>query len=56
LVFTFATETDEFIQREEKKLRHQIENLQDVVIFVGQDQFSLQVRAKKFQPFISEFG
>jgi hypothetical protein len=38
LVFMFAKETEDLIQCEEKKLRSQIENLQDLsVSVVGQD-------------------
>ncbi len=38
LVFMFAQETEDLIQCEEKKLRSQIENLQDLsVSVVGQD-------------------
>jgi hypothetical protein len=44
LVFTFAVETDDFIQCEEKKLIGQIENLQDMSFSVGQEHFSLHVR------------
>jgi hypothetical protein len=44
LVFTFASETDEFIQSEEKKLRQAIEGLADMPFCVGREQFSISVR------------
>jgi hypothetical protein len=43
LVFTFAAETDEFIKCEEKKLRQQIEKLEDISFSVGQENFLLNV-------------
>jgi hypothetical protein len=46
LVFTFAAETDEFIQCEEKKLRQQIESLQDISFSVGHSNFVLKVSIK----------
>jgi hypothetical protein len=44
LVFTFATETDEFIQSEERKLRQAIEGIEDMSFSVGKEQFSISVR------------
>jgi hypothetical protein len=37
LVFTFAVETDELIQSEEKKLREQIQNLQNISFSVRKE-------------------
>ena len=45
MVFTFAVETDEFIQLEEKKLQEQIENLSDIAFSVGQENFCLKAEA-----------
>ena len=42
LLFTFAKETDELIQCEERKLREQIENLPDISISVGNEEFFLK--------------
>jgi hypothetical protein len=46
-VFTFAVETDELIQSEEKKLREQIQNLDDISLSVGKGQFLLKVQYVK---------
>ena len=47
LLFTFAKETDEFIQCEERKLREQIENMPDISICVGNEQFLLKSSSVK---------
>jgi len=48
LVFMFGKETDELSQSEEKNLRNQIENLQDLsVSVVGQDKFCLKASSVK---------
>ena len=47
LVFTFAKETDEFIQCEEKKLRQQIENLPDISFSCGMKEFCLKASSVK---------
>jgi hypothetical protein len=47
LLFTFAKETDEFIQCEEKKLRKQIENLSDIFFSVGREDFCLKADTVK---------
>jgi hypothetical protein len=48
LVFMFAKETEDLIQCEEKKLRAQIDKLQDLsVSVVGQEEFCLKANAVK---------
>jgi hypothetical protein len=46
VLFAFAKEDDQFIQSEEKNLRQQIQNLPDIPIVIGQQQFCLQVRIR----------
>ena len=47
LVFTFAKETDEFIQCEEKKLRMQAENLPEISFSCGSKEFCLKASSVK---------
>jgi hypothetical protein len=46
LLFSFHKEDDDFIQEEEKKLRHQIRNLEDITFTVPvyQQKFRIQVQ------------
>ena len=46
LLFSFHKEDDDFIQEEEKKLRHQIRNLEDITFTlpVYQQKFRIQVQ------------
>jgi hypothetical protein len=52
LLFSFHKEEDNFIQEEEKKLRHQIRNLEDITFTlpVYQQKFHIQVQC--FQSFL----
>ena len=47
LVFTFAKETDEFVQCEEKKLCNQNKNLSDISFSVGLEEFCLKANTVK---------